>query len=214
MPGRVVRVSLGRGEWMLTLPPAREASAYHLRQAASILAGRIRGESDDSGQWIRRVPEKTIDARLGPAVLYCSSTRAVLWCPEEQIAESAALGISALSAYFEYRHGGIALAVRRIPCGDLPAVLHPAAIVAHAAGAAFRAQVYVCASLISRPLAAAIERLGTAWFAYAGAAGVAAASRPAETCRRRKTRDLLGACDPLPGPFRVARRIQHPGYLT
>jgi hypothetical protein len=214
VPSRVVRVSLGRGEWMLTLPPARSATAHHLRQAANILAGRIRGESGAAGQWIQRVPGKTIDARLGPAVLYCTTTHAVLCCPEEQIAESAARGISALSAYFEYRHGGIALAVNRVPCDDLPPVLHPTAFVAHAAGAALRAQVYVCASLVSRPLAAAIERLATAWLAYAGAADVVAASRPAESCRRRKTHDPVGACDPLPRPFRARRWTQRPGYLT
>ena len=202
---------------MLTLPPARGATAHHLRQAASILAGRIRGEPGAAGRWIQRVPGKDIDARLGPAVLYCTVTRAVLCCPEEQIAESAALAISALSAYFEFRHGGIALTVNRVPCGDLPGVLHPAAVVAHAAGAAFRAQVCVCASLVSRPLAASIERLGTAWLAYAGAAGVVTASRPAESCRRRKTRDPAGACDPLPRPSHAGRgtgRMQRPGYLT
>ena len=199
---------------MLTLPPDRGATAHHLRQAASILAGRIRGESGAAGQWIQRVPGKTIDARLGPAVLYCTMTHAVLCCPEEQIAESAALAISALSAHFEYRHGGITLAVNRIPCGDLPAALHPAAIVAHAAGAAIRAQVCVCASLVSRPLAAAIERLGTAWLAYAGTAGVVTASRPAQSCRRRKTSRQVGACDTLPRPSRAARWAQRPGYLT
>jgi hypothetical protein len=190
LPNRVVRVSLGRGEWMLTLPPAPGATAQQLRQAASILAGRIRGEPGTAGQWIQRVPGKTIDARLGPAVLYCTVTRAVLCCPEEQIAEGAALALSALSGYFEYRHGGIALLVNRVPCGDLPAALHPAAIVTRAGGAALRA--FVCASLISRPVAAAIERLGTAWLAYAGAAGVVAASRAAEACRRRKPHALVG----------------------
>lgn len=214
LASRVVRVSLGRGEWMLTLPPSRSATAQHLRQAASILAGRIRGESGASRQWIQRVPGKTIDAQLGPAVLYCTLTRTVLCCPEEQIAESAALGISALSAYFEYRHDGMVLAVNRVPCDDLPVVLHPAAIVAHAAGAALRAQVYVCASLVSRPLAAAIERLGTAWLAYAGSAGVVAASRPAVSCRRRKARGPAGACDPLPRLARAPRWTQRPGYLA
>lgn len=191
-PSHVVRVSLGRGEWMLTLPPAPDATAQHLRQAASILAGRIRGEPGATGQWVQRVPGLIIDARLGPAVLYCTMTGALLCCPEEQIAEGAALALSALSAHFEYRHGGIALQVNRVPCGDLPAALHPAAMVARAGGAALRAQVCVCASLISRPVAAAIERLGTAWLAYAGAAGVVAASRAAEACRRRKTHALAG----------------------
>jgi hypothetical protein len=147
-------------------------------------------------------------------VLYGTMTHAVLCCPEEQIAESAALAISALSLYFEYRHGGIVVAVKRVPCADLPAALHPAAIVAREGGAAFRAQVCVCASLISRPVAAAIELLGTAWLAYTGAAGVVAASRPAEICRRRRTRDLDGACDPLPRLYRAPRRTQRPGYLT
>lgn len=214
LPSRVVRVWLGRGEWMLTLPPARGSTAHHLRQAASILAGRIRGESRITGQLIQRVPGKAIDARLGPAVLHCTMTRTLLCCPEDQIAESAALALSALSVHFEYRHGGIALAVNRVPCADLPAVLHPAAIVARAGGAALRAQVCVCASLVSRPAAAAIERLSTAWLAYAGAAGVVVASRQAESCRRRKTRDSVGACDPLPGPSRALRWSQRPGYLT
>ncbi|HTR95083.1 MAG TPA: hypothetical protein VMI73_25415 [Trebonia sp.] len=214
LPSRVVRVSLGRGEWMLTLPPARGAAAHHLRQAASILAGRIRGESGTTGQWIQRVPGKTIDARLGPAVLHCTMTHAQLCCPEEQIAESAALALSALSDYFEYRHGGIALAVNRVPCTDLPAALHPAAIVARAGGAALRAQVCVCASLVSRPVAAAIERLGTAWLGYAGVAGAVGASRHDETCRRRKTRGQASACDPLPRLARVPRWTRRPGYLT
>jgi hypothetical protein len=192
LPSRVVRVSLGRGEWMLTLPPAPGATAQHLRQAASVLAGRIRGKPGNAGQWIQRVPGKTIDARLGPAVLYCTMTRALLCCPEEQIAEGASLALSALSASFERRHGGTALLVNRVPCGDLPAALHPAAMVARAGGGALRAQVCVCASLISRPVAAAIERLGTAWLAYAGAAGVVAASRTAEACRRRKAHALVG----------------------
>lgn len=215
LPSRVVRVALGRGEWMLTLPPARGATAHHLRQAASILAGRIRGESGTAGQWIQRVPSETIDARLGPAVLHCTMTHAQLCCPEEQIAESAALAFSALSEYFEYRHGGFALAVNRVPCADLPAALHPAAIVARAGGAALRAQVCVCASLVSRPAAAAIERLGTAWLAYAGAAGAVVASRQDETCLRRKTHDhQAGACIPLPRLSRVPRWTQRPGYLT
>ena len=192
LPSRVVRVSLGRGEWMLTLPPAPGATARHLRQAASILAGRIRGEPGAAEQWIQRVPGKTIDARLGPAVLYCTATGAVLCCPEEQIAEGAALALSALSASFGHRHGGIALLVNRVPCADLPAALHPAAMVARAGGAALRAQVCVCASLISRPVAAAIERLGTAWLAYGGAADVVAGSRTAEACRRWKARALAG----------------------
>jgi hypothetical protein len=199
---------------MLTLPPARGATAHHLRQAASILAGRIRGESGTQGQRVLRVPGKTIDARLGPAVLHCTVTRAVLCCPEEQIAESAALALSALSAYFEYRHGGIGLAVNRVPCADLPAALHPAAIVARASGAAMRAQVCVCASLVSRPVAAAIERLGTAWLAYAGAAGAVVTSRQAESCRRRKGHDRVGACDPLPPPSRAPRWTRRPGYLA
>jgi len=192
LPGRVVRVSLGRGAWMLTLPPAPGATAQHLRQAASILAGRIRGEPGAAGQWIQRVPGRTIDARLGPAVLYCTDAHAVLCCPEEQIAEGAALALSALSASFEYRHGGSALLVNRVPCRDLPAALHPAAMVARAGGAALRAQVCVCASLISRPVAAAIERLGTAWLAYAGAADVVAVSRTADACRRWKAHALAG----------------------
>ena len=217
VPSRVVWVALGRGEWMLTLPPARSATAHHLRQAATILAGRIRADAGAAGQWIQRVPGKAIDARLGPAVLYCTMTRAVLCCPGEQIAESAALAISALSAYFEHGHGGIVLTINRIPCGDLPAVLHPAAIVVHAAGAVLRAQVFVCASLVSRPLAIAIGRLGTAWLAYAGAAGVVEASRLAESCRRRKTRAPVSACDPLPRAARLARsrgRTQRPGNLA
>lgn len=191
-PGRVVRVPLGRGEWMLTLPPAPGATAKQLRQPASIFAGRIRGERSAAGQWVQRVPGKTIDARLGPAVLYCTMARALLCCPEEQIAEGAALALSALSASFEHRHGRIALLVNRVPCGDLPAALHPAAMVARAGGAALRAQVCVCASLISRPVAAAIERLGTAWLAYGGAAGVVASSRSAEACRQRKAHALVG----------------------
>jgi hypothetical protein len=199
---------------MLTLPPARGAAAHQLRQAASVLAGRIRGESGATGQWIQRVPDKTIDARLGPAVLYCTMTRALLCCPEGQIAESAALALSALSVYFEYRHGGIALAVNRVPCGDLPSALHPAAIVARVDGAALQAQVCVCARLIGRPVSAAIERLGTAWLAYSGAAGVVAASRPAESCRRRKVHHPVGACDPLLRPSRSAGRTRRPGYLT
>ena len=199
---------------MLTVPPARGAAAHHLRQAASILAGRIRGESGATGQWIQRVPDRTIDPRLGPAVIYGTMTRALLYCPEGQIAESAALALSALSAYFEYRHGGIAVAVNRVPCGELPAALHPAAIVAQSGGAALRAQVFICASLVSRPVAAAIERLGTAWLAYSEGADVVAASRPAESCRRRRVHDLIGACDPLPRRSRRVGWTQRPGYLT
>lgn len=161
-----VRVALGRGEWMLALPPAPVSTA-ELRSLAVSLARVIWDEHGSTADrmWAP-VPLGTMDRRLGPLAAYFTGTRAFLCFPDDQAAESAVSTMCAIGAASAAAAAGHdrSVSITLVACHDMPEAMHPAALVAAPLARVHR--YLVCDNLMSRRFADGFERMGTALVAY------------------------------------------------
>jgi hypothetical protein len=166
----VVRVPLGRSEWMLAVPPAGTVKRL-LRPLARDLAARIRARGNVAGMPLfARVPDSLLDPRMGTAIAYCTGTRTVICCPAGQLASDGAPVLSALAegpGFLSPRRTGRhrqTVTVEAVPRADLPGARGLGLALLDGAGA--RVQIYMWAGLLTPALARVIGRLCTAQSAY------------------------------------------------
>ena len=182
--GGAVRVALGRGEWMLVLPPS-PVGTLELRSLASGLARMIWDErSLTDARLCVPVPPGTMDPRLGLLAVYVSAPRMFLCFPADHAAESAVSAVCAIGAASAVAAAGHdrSLSIMLVACHDMPQAMHPAAMVAAPAAKVHR--YLVCDNLMSRPFADGFERLGSALLAFRAGRALPLARRLPASGRR------------------------------